>query len=96
MTATPHPDWHQDQFQDRGGLAGYRYRQAGPVSLYLGDAREVLAAMPDASVDIVAFKGNVQCSNGNQREHAGREWRAMRVVVGSAIADHVAVYSATW
>jgi site-specific DNA-methyltransferase (cytosine-N4-specific) len=57
MTDTPHPDRHEDQrlnqVQDRGGLAGYRYRQAGPVSLYLGDAREVLAAMPDASVDIV-------------------------------------------
>ena len=61
MTDTPHPDRRTDgyqdrqpdQFQDRGGLAGYRYRQAGPVSLYLGDAREVLAAMPDASVDVV-------------------------------------------
>lgn len=30
---------------------GYRYRRRGPVDLYLGDAAQVLAAMPDASVD---------------------------------------------
>ncbi len=30
-----------------------RYRQAGPVQLYLGDARQVLAAMPAASVDCI-------------------------------------------
>ena len=34
-------------------LDGYRYRRGGPVDLYLGDAREVLQAMPDASVDCV-------------------------------------------
>jgi site-specific DNA-methyltransferase (cytosine-N4-specific) len=38
---------------DRPGLDGYRYRQAGPVQLYLGDARQVLEAMPDASVDTI-------------------------------------------
>jgi predicted methyltransferase len=32
-------------------LDGYRYRRSGPVELYLGDARDVLHAMPDASVD---------------------------------------------
>lgn len=35
------------------GLAGYTYRQAGPVTLYLGDGHQVLSAMPDASVDTV-------------------------------------------
>ncbi len=34
-------------------LDSFRYRQAGPVQLYLGDARAVLAAMPDASVDCI-------------------------------------------
>ncbi|MGI5215115.1 DNA-methyltransferase [Plantactinospora sp. CA-290183] len=34
-------------------LDPYRYRQIGPVQLYLGDAREVLAEMPDASVDCI-------------------------------------------
>ncbi|GIM90145.1 site-specific DNA-methyltransferase [Paractinoplanes toevensis] len=29
------------------------YSRNGPVSLHLGDAREVLAAMPDGSVDCV-------------------------------------------
>ena len=29
----------------------YLYRSAGPARLYLGDAAEVLAALPDASVD---------------------------------------------
>jgi DNA modification methylase len=32
-------------------LDGHRYRRRGPVELYLGDAAEVLSAMPDASVD---------------------------------------------
>lgn len=32
-------------------LDGYRYRQHGPAELYLGDAAQVLAAMPDDSVD---------------------------------------------
>lgn len=31
----------------------YRYRRVGPVELYLGDARQVLAATPDASVDSI-------------------------------------------
>jgi DNA modification methylase len=35
------------------GLDGFRYRTAGPVELHLGDARQVLAAMPDESVDRV-------------------------------------------
>ena len=35
------------------GLAGYEYHRSGPVSLYLGDASEVLAAMPEGSVDCV-------------------------------------------
>ncbi len=35
------------------GLAGYEYHRTGPVTLYLGDAQQVLAAMPDASVDCV-------------------------------------------
>src|SRR5947209_7706092 len=30
---------------------GFLYRRVGPLALYLGDAREVLAAMPPASVD---------------------------------------------
>jgi DNA modification methylase len=34
-------------------LEALRYRQAGPVRLYLGDARQVLAAMPDESVDCI-------------------------------------------
>jgi DNA modification methylase len=34
-------------------LEALRYRQAGPVQLYLGDARQVLAAMPAASVDCI-------------------------------------------
>lgn len=29
----------------------FLYRRGGPVSLHLGDARQVLAALPDASVD---------------------------------------------
>src|SRR5438045_1316366 len=33
------------------GVNRFRYRTVGPVALYLGDARQVLAAMPDASVD---------------------------------------------
>ncbi|MEU7171531.1 MULTISPECIES: DNA-methyltransferase [Micromonospora] len=41
----------RDQRPD--GLTGYEYHRAGPVTLYLGDARRVLAAMPDASVDAV-------------------------------------------
>jgi DNA modification methylase len=32
---------------------GYLYRQYGPAQLYLGDAAQVLAAMPDDSVDCV-------------------------------------------
>jgi site-specific DNA-methyltransferase (cytosine-N4-specific) len=35
------------------GLAGFAYHRSGPVTLYLGDAADVLAAMPDASVDCV-------------------------------------------
>ncbi|MFY1673918.1 DNA-methyltransferase [Plantactinospora sp. WMMB334] len=38
---------------DPTALDPYRYRQAGPVELYLGDARQVLAAMPGASVDCI-------------------------------------------
>ncbi|UAC02422.1 site-specific DNA-methyltransferase [Dactylosporangium vinaceum] len=34
-------------------LSGYEYRRAAPAALYLGDAAEVLAAMPDASVECV-------------------------------------------
>jgi DNA modification methylase len=34
-------------------LESFRYRRVGPVELYLGDAVEVLTAMPDASVDAV-------------------------------------------
>jgi DNA modification methylase len=34
-------------------LAGYQYHQSGPFTLYLGDAADVLAAMPDGSVDAV-------------------------------------------
>jgi hypothetical protein len=34
-------------------LAGYEYHRSGPVTLYLGDAADVLAAMPDASIDTV-------------------------------------------
>jgi DNA modification methylase len=32
-------------------LDAYRYRRAGPVQLFVGDAARVLAAMPDRSVD---------------------------------------------
>ena len=35
------------------GLEAYRYRQVGQVQLYLGDARQVLAAMPGACVDSI-------------------------------------------
>ncbi len=35
------------------GLDAFRYRQAGPVELFVGDAREVLAEMPDGSVDCI-------------------------------------------
>lgn len=38
---------------DATALEHYRYRRLGPVELYLGDARQVLAAMPDASVDSI-------------------------------------------
>jgi len=31
----------------------FLYRQTGPVRLYLGDARQVLAAMPDGCVDCI-------------------------------------------
>jgi site-specific DNA-methyltransferase (cytosine-N4-specific) len=31
----------------------FLYRRVGPVSLYLGDAYEVLAAMPDGCVDCI-------------------------------------------
>jgi site-specific DNA-methyltransferase (cytosine-N4-specific) len=34
-------------------LDAYRYQKVGPVELYLGDARQVLTAMPDASVDSI-------------------------------------------
>jgi site-specific DNA-methyltransferase (cytosine-N4-specific) len=34
-------------------LDAYRHRRVGPVDLLLGDARQVLAAMPDASVDAI-------------------------------------------
>jgi DNA modification methylase len=34
-------------------LDAYRYRRVDPVELYLGDARQVLAAMPDGSVDSI-------------------------------------------
>jgi DNA modification methylase len=35
------------------GLPAYEYHRSGPVTLYLGDAAQVLAAMPDESVDCV-------------------------------------------
>jgi DNA modification methylase len=35
------------------GLAGYEHHRSGPVTLYLGDAADVLAAMPNGSVDAV-------------------------------------------
>lgn len=38
---------------DGSALCGYEYRSAASAALYLGDARDVLAAMPDASVDCV-------------------------------------------
>ena len=34
-------------------LPGYEYRRTGPVTLYLGDATQVMAAMPDASIDAI-------------------------------------------
>ncbi|WP_326550148.1 XF1762 family protein [Micromonospora sp. NBC_01813] len=34
-------------------LNAYQYRKVGPVELYLGDTRQVLAAMADASVDCI-------------------------------------------
>ncbi len=37
--------------RDTTGPEPFLYRQAGPVTLYLGDARDVLAAMPAGSVD---------------------------------------------
>ena len=37
----------------RRPLEASLYRQAGPVRLYLGDARQVMAAMPAASVDCI-------------------------------------------
>ncbi len=42
-----------DSLHAASDLAGYEYHRAGPVTLYLGDARRVLSAMPDASVDCV-------------------------------------------
>lgn len=36
-----------------GALDRFRYRTLGPVALYLGDAHDVLAAMPDGCVDCV-------------------------------------------
>lgn len=48
-------------------LDGYRYRRWGPVELYCGDAAQVLAAMPDASVDCLVtsppFWGHVDFTN---------------------------------
>jgi hypothetical protein len=41
---------HRPTGRDR---AGYEYHRSGPVTLYLGDAADVLAAMPDGSVDAV-------------------------------------------
>ncbi|MFI6132714.1 DNA-methyltransferase [Micromonospora sp. NPDC051141] len=43
MTADHHPV----------DMADYQYHQEGPVTLYLGDTRRVLTAMPEASVDCV-------------------------------------------
>ena len=42
-----------DRAADGTALSGYEYRRADSAALLLGDAREVLAAMPDASVDCV-------------------------------------------
>ncbi len=35
------------------GWEAFRYRREGPVDLLLGDAGQVLAAMPDAMVNTV-------------------------------------------
>jgi hypothetical protein len=42
-----------DRPQGPDPLEPYRHRRVGPVDLLLGDAREVLSAMPDASVDVI-------------------------------------------
>ncbi|WP_199523910.1 DNA-methyltransferase [Micromonospora craterilacus] len=34
-------------------LSGYEYHRSGPVTLYLGDAVQVMSVMPDASVDCI-------------------------------------------
>ncbi|MEV5691964.1 hypothetical protein [Micromonospora globbae] len=34
-------------------LESHLYRRVGPAELYLGDARQVLATMPGASVDCI-------------------------------------------
>ncbi|MFI2663457.1 DNA methyltransferase [Micromonospora carbonacea] len=39
---------------DRTSPDTYRYSKSGPVEPYLDDARQVLAAMPDGSVDAIA------------------------------------------
>jgi len=48
-------------------LDGHRYGHVGPIELYRGDAAQVLAAMPDASVDCLVtsppFWGPVNLTN---------------------------------
>ncbi|MET7949078.1 site-specific DNA-methyltransferase [Micromonospora sp. NPDC005324] len=70
---------HRDQRPD--GLAGYEYHRSGPVTLYLGDARRVLAAMPDAVVTSPPFwslrdYGTGRWSGGDfDCPHPGRQRR---------------------
>jgi site-specific DNA-methyltransferase (cytosine-N4-specific) len=54
-------------------LESFRYRRVGPVELYLGDAVEVLAAMPDASVDAVVTSPPFRSlrDNGTGAWHGG-------------------------
>jgi len=52
-------------------LEALRYRQAGPVQLYLGDARQVLAAMPAASVDCIVTSPPFWCL----RDYGTGTWR---------------------
>jgi len=53
-TGQPEPGISPDRELMVGpGLDSYLYRGVGPVELYLGDARDVLAAMPEASIDCI-------------------------------------------
>lgn len=56
---------------DPTALDPYRYRRIGPIELYLGDACQVLAAMPDASADRIVTSPPFW----SLRDHGTGAWR---------------------